>query len=105
MAHIAPTPGRMVLFWPRKDDNIPKRPKQPLAAIVAAVLDTGRVNLAVFSANGSVYGYTDIPLIQDGEPAPPDGDYAEWMSYQKGQAAKTEAAELALRQAAVASGS
>jgi hypothetical protein len=76
MAHIAPTPGHMVLFWPRKDDNIPKRPKQPLAAIVAAVLDTGHVNLAVFSANGTVHGYTDIPLVQDGEPVPPDGDYA-----------------------------
>jgi hypothetical protein len=80
MAHIAPTPGRVVLFWPRKDDNIPKRPKQPLAAIVTAVtpvgLDKDRVNLAVFSANGTVHGYTDIQLIQDGEPVPPDGDYA-----------------------------
>jgi hypothetical protein len=96
MAYIQPTPGRVVLFWSRRDDNIAKLPGQPLAAIISGVLTTvGKVNLSVFDAKGVPHGYENITLIQEGD-ARPDGDFAEWMLYQKGQAAKTEAAEKAL---------
>lgn len=86
MAHIiTPTPGRVVLFWPRRNDNVAKLPNQPLAAIVAGIdpLKPGKVNLTVFDAKGGTHGYEDIVLIQDGDPRPPDGDFAEWSEHQK----------------------
>jgi hypothetical protein len=93
MAHIPPTVGRMVLFWPRRDDNIAKQPNQPLAAVIAAVCGPSAVSLCVFDVQGVPHGYTDIVLIQEDEARPLGGDFAEWMPYQKGQAAKTETAE------------
>jgi hypothetical protein len=73
---------------------------QPIcAAIIARVLDgndAGHVNLAVFDGNGVAVSRLKVPLIQDGQTAPQDGDWCEWMPYQKGQAAKTEALERRL---------
>lgn len=98
MARIDPTVGRVVLFWPRRNDNIAKIPGQPLAAIICAVPEgKPTINLVVFSAHGHTHGYENVTLIQDGEPRPPDGDFAEWMLFQKGQAAATEAATALLQ--------
>ncbi|MBF5006826.1 hypothetical protein ISG32_21500 [Diaphorobacter sp. NR2-3-3-1] len=44
-------------------------------------------------ANGNAHSRTSVPLVQDGDSCPANGYYCEWMPYQKGQAAKTEAAE------------
>lgn len=89
---IKPTIGRVVLFW----DRSPDRPLQTQAhaALVAYVHSDNMVNLSVFDAEGRPHPQTSVRLLQDDEEAP-NGPYCEWMPYQKGQAAKTEALETA----------
>lgn len=89
---IEPTPGRVVWFHP----PAPANPNgQPHAALVAFVQNPRLVNLAVFDENGTAYNATSVPLLQDDDQAPEGVAYAEWMPYQKGQAAKAEAAVAA----------
>ena len=97
---IQPTVGRIVWFHPsqftgesgfarhRCDD-------EPYAAIIAKVFPGDMVNLTVFDANGAPHSRTSVPLVQEGNSVPGGGFYCEWMPFQKGQAAKTEAAEKA----------
>ncbi len=87
MATITPTIGRVVWFHPEAPHGA-----QTWAGIVAYVHSPGMVNLAVFDANGHSVSKTSVPLIQDGDERP-QSYYCEWMPYQKGQAAKTEALE------------
>lgn len=67
--------------------------------MIAAVLPDGKLNLGVLDSNGTHHAMPNVPLIQEGEPAPENGYYATWLPYQTGQAAKTEAAEKALQDA------
>jgi hypothetical protein len=53
------------------------------------------VNLSVVDHNGRQLGVTSVPLHQL-ENERPNGMYCEWMPYQQGQAAKTEALEAKL---------
>jgi hypothetical protein len=95
-AVIKPTVGRVVWYRPfEHDDMAGVSGDQPLAAIVAHVWSDSCVNLAVFDANGVAHSRTSVLLVQDGEPKPAAG-FCEWMPYQKGQAAKTEAVEKQL---------
>ena len=87
---IQPTVGRVVWYWPAGVAHT----EPPLAAMVAKVWSDTMVNLAVFDANGHAHGgYTSVLLIQDDAAVPSGGFYATWMPYQKGQAARTDAAE------------
>lgn len=88
---IKPTVGRIVLYRPSGSEY---EPDTRYAAIITRVWPDGSVDLAVFAPNGNHYARTSIQLLQDGEEA--KAPYAEWMPYQKGQAAKTEALEKAL---------
>lgn len=92
-AVIKPTVGRIVWYWVAK----PSPQTQPLAAIVASVIDDSHVSLGVFDASGASHPEANVPLIQDGDAVPQLSHYCEWMPYQKGQAAKTEALEKAAR--------
>jgi len=99
---IEPTIGRVVLFWPtlayaRDKGMAYEDTGKPLPAIITYVHNLRMVNLAVFDQNGENYPVTSVPLFQDGEPVPNGGFYCEWMPYQKGQAAKTEALAEQLR--------
>lgn len=95
---ILPTVGRVVWFYDQK-----RRPGfhhntdgAPYAAIIAAVCSDNIVNLTVSDAAGTPAGRVGVPLSHDGG-RPAGADYwCEWMPYQKGQAAKTGAAEQAL---------
>lgn len=82
---IKPTIGRVVWYHDGFGD-------QPEAAIVAFVHDDTTVNLGVFRHNGNCTGFTKVTLWH-GEGEAPPYPYCEWMPYQKGQAAKTEALE------------
>lgn len=94
---IKPTVGRVVWFHPNNvsptNDGI-----QPLAALVAYVWGDTLVNIAGFDSNGLPFARTSVILVQDDSPVPLTGGapWCEWMPYQKGQAAKTEALEAAM---------
>jgi hypothetical protein len=86
---IEPTVGRIVWFRPTTAEADPNG--QPLAAIVTKVLSPREVNLAVFRGDGTAIGKSSVVLVQEGDPVAEGTEYAEWMPYQKGQAAKAEA--------------
>lgn len=91
---IKPTVGRVVWYRPFASDLGPHPYDQPLAALVAHVWSDTCVNLAVFDANGNQYNKTSVLLLQDDNPRPSEG-FCEWMPFQKGQAAKYDAAAKA----------
>lgn len=91
---IKPTIGRVVWFTPANDSGRPRIAGLPLAALIVGVWSDTCINLAVFDANGDSFGQTSVPLIQDETAEKPDGFYAEWMPYQRMQAAFDEQAEL-----------
>lgn len=88
---IKPTIGRVV--WYYEDSAIQP---QPLPGIVCFVYNDTCVNLAVFTANGVHQAKSSVYLWQ-GEGERPIGNFAEWMPYQKGQAAKTEELEKQIK--------
>lgn len=92
MTPITPTPGRIVWYWPAANDGIPASNINPLSAVVAAVHDDRHVNLCVFDHYGLPHSRTNVFLSQPDQERPTSREYAfaEWMPYQKGQAAKTE---------------
>lgn len=90
---IVPTTGRVVHFRPNGSFGFAHTEEQPLAAHVCHVHHDRMVNLMVIDSNGIPHGVTSVTLLQDADVAPETGYYCEWMDYQKGQAAKTEAAE------------
>lgn len=90
---IKPTVGRVVWYHPTVDDHGAKPlAGQPLAAIIAAVWSDACINISYFDANGVARSKTSVLLVQEDQPCPEAG-YAEWMPFQKGQAAKTEAVQ------------
>jgi hypothetical protein len=82
---ITPTIGRVVWYHPAEPHD------QPHPALVCHVWSDTCVNLAIFDANGNQYSMTSVLLVQDDNPVPSGGNYAEWMPYQKQQAAKEAA--------------
>jgi hypothetical protein len=82
---IKPTVGRVVWYHPNGVIA-----SQPHAALITYVWSDTCVNLAIFDREGHLYQRSSVTLLQDGELVPQD-NYAEWMPYQLGQAAKTEA--------------
>jgi hypothetical protein len=89
MPRINPTVGRVVHYFESSSAQT------PLAGVICYVHSETFVNLTVFMPNGEAIGRTSVQLVQDGEPKP-HGHRCEWMPFQKGQAAKTEALEAQL---------
>lgn len=88
---IIPTIGRVVwVIRPYDTLDI----KQPEVGLVTYVHSDRCINVAGFNSNGTPFSLTSLTLVQDDEPKP-EGNFACWMPYQKGQAAKTEALEKA----------
>ena len=70
-----------------------------VGAIVAArggVFTAQLVNLTVLDSEGLPMREANVPLLQGNDKREPGQRCAEWMPYQKGQAAKTEALEQSL---------
>lgn len=93
---IKPTVGRVVLFTPSTHADPRFDRSQPLSATVAYVWNDRLVNLVVFDQAGNPSSATSVVLLQDNDEPNINGYYAEWMDYQKGQAARAEAAEAKL---------
>ena len=94
---IKPTVGRVVWFYPSQNTaeaGFARHPDGggPYAALIAHVWNDHMVNLSVFDANGAAHPRTSVPMLH-GECDVPEHAFCGWMPYQKGQAAKTEAAE------------
>ena len=83
---ISPTIGRVVLVQGTGSNQA-----QP--ALVSYVWNDRLINVGGFDRNGAPFAATSVSLLQDDDAPPTAGMYAEWMPYQKGQAAKTEALE------------
>jgi hypothetical protein len=92
---IKPTIGRVVWYHPAFQPDSGSN-ERTLAAIICHVWSDSCVNLAVFDANGVASSQTSVFLFQ-GDSERPGSQYAEWMPYQQGQAAKTEALEARLQ--------
>jgi hypothetical protein len=81
---ISPTVGRVVwVFRPAHN----RKPQQPEVGLVAYVHDDHLINVAGFDHYGDPFKLTSLPLVQPDEPKP-EGNFAAWMPYQQGQAAK-----------------
>lgn len=90
---ISPTVGRVVWFHAGAHaTNL--QSDQPLAAMITYVHSDELINLVVFGKGGDCHQRASVPLWQGESDAPAEHlTYAEWMPYQKGQAAKLEEAE------------
>lgn len=82
---ITPTIGRVVLFHLDASQHMSD---QPYPALVSYVWNDRMINVGFFDANGVAGSATSVPLIQNDEPSPSMGYWAEWMPYQKTLAAK-----------------
>lgn len=90
---IKPTIGRVVWFYPAGHSS----GQQPNAALITYVHSDTMINLAAFDANGVPSSQTSVFLYQGvADSERPSSYFAEWMPYQQGQAAKTEALEKQL---------
>ena len=87
---IEATIGRVVLYHPKDHPEGVRH-----AATIAYVNQDGTVNLSISDCYGVMYSERGVALIQDGKTKLGE---CEWMAYQKGQAAKTEASEPAVSQ-------
>lgn len=92
---IVPTNGRVVLYTPGEFEPSIARydAKQALTAHVVHVWGDRMVNLVVFDSDGVAHQRSSVRLLQDSDTRLSHEASCEWMSYQKGQAAKTEALE------------
>ena len=84
---VTPTPGRVVWFYPFRDDEIPDYMGTPLAAIVAYMWNDRLVNLMVIDLDGMPVSRRKILFLQEGD-AVPGNSHACWMPYQIKQARK-----------------
>jgi hypothetical protein len=101
---IKPTVGRVVWYWPAAYDlaqGVFAYPgsDQPMAATVAFVHSDRMVNLSVVDHNGTPFDKRSVTLLQEGDAVRDHAGYAEWMPFQKGQAAKIEQLAVQLKDA------
>lgn len=87
---IKPTIGRVVLVFNRLGSVDPANPEP---ALIARVWGDRLINVGGFDANGQPFSHTSLSLSQDDDVYL--GPHAQWMPYQKGQAIKHEALEIA----------
>lgn len=80
---ISPTIGRVILV-----NSGQQGASGPWPCFVTKVYGDRCINAAGFNEWGTSVSYSSLPLIQDDDAPPTAGAYAEWMPYQKGQAAK-----------------
>lgn len=78
---IEPTVGRTVHLILANPDGIACRIGQPLCAQIAAVLDTGRINIGFLDYNGVHSNMVDLVMAQPGEDMPA-APYCKWVDYQ-----------------------
>ena len=86
---IKPTIGRVIIIQRGASDAQP----DGWPALICKVWGDRCINAAGFNEWGTTVSFSSLTLVQEGDTPPDAGPYAEWMPYQKGQAAKAEALE------------
>lgn len=94
---ITPTVGRKV--WLRLNGRTVEGLSAhdfhtPFDATVVYVWGDRMVNLAARDHDGVPFSITSVPLLQEGDTAPKDNAYCEWMPYPKATADKDATAHL-----------
>ncbi len=85
---IKPTIGRSLHFHAGSDADLKTfGGTGPFAAILAGVISDQRINVGVFTNEGTVVGRTNVQLLQGLDIVSEDESYCEWMPFQLGQAA------------------
>lgn len=103
MPNIKPTVGRKVWYRAQPWDMWPREwLDHPWDATIIYVHSDTRVNVYVINPAGGTFVVPGCLLLQEGEEPDEPTEYCEWMPYQRGQAAKTEAAEDAAKMVALA---
>jgi hypothetical protein len=92
---IEPTPGRIVWFRSKRETETdvllwPPTDGQPMAAIIAHVVNRRLVHLCVIGVAGATVPRPNCILLQGDDRPPYDESYAEWMPFQRGQAKAQE---------------
>lgn len=105
---ITPTVGRKV--WLRMNGRTVEGLSAhdfhtPFDATVVYVWGDRMVNLAARDHDGVPFSITSVPLLQEGDTAPQNCAYCEWVPYQKAQAEKGDAAPIGSSQAGAIVGS
>ena len=91
---IKPTVGRVVLIHDRYESG---DRSQPEVALITFVHGDTVINIVGWDKRGERFAIEHCDLVQEETPAPfSNMQRAEWMPYQKGQAAKAEALEKQL---------
>lgn len=83
---IKPTIGRVVII--KRGNSDAHADGWP--ALVNKVHGDQCINAAGFNEWGTAVSFSSLQLLQDDDAPPANGPYAEWMPYQKAQAAKAE---------------
>lgn len=78
---ITPTIGRVVWFFSAVSEG-EVRSTQAEPAFVCYVHSNRLVNVGGFDCNGVPFKQTSVPLLQDDDPVPASGFFAQWMPYQ-----------------------
>lgn len=77
---IAPTPGRVLLYWPPRNTAVAAVDGQALTAIVAHAWSDTCVNIAYFDSNGISHNATSVLLVQPGADRPLH-NFVEWPAH------------------------
>lgn len=92
---IKPEPGRVVHYYMTEGAVMPdgfRKPEanRPCAAQIAYVFNDRMVNLSVIDQSGKPFPITSVKLLQDNDLPEGHSAWAEWMPFQKGQAANAD---------------
>lgn len=85
---IKPSIGRVVLVHRGQSAQFEAAQAEP--ALISYVHSDRMINVGGFDRNGAPFAATSLQLLQDDDTPTNPNYYAEWMPFQKEQAAKHE---------------
>lgn len=92
---ITPTVGRVLHYYPAKEEAVCRNGTQPHACLIATVINNRLVNLTCFDSEGRQYHRKHVTLIQpeDDTEVPYDQGHCQWIPFQVGQSQAVKEAQ------------